>query len=69
MKLLESSRFEALNSALCFDAGQYQIIGRYGSLSLTNLRLIMATVITNVGKERESQRVKVRREKLFIGSL
>jgi len=33
MKLLESSRFEALNSALCFDAGQYQIIGRVESYS------------------------------------
>ena len=32
MKLLESSRFEALNSALHFDAGQYQIIGRYDSI-------------------------------------
>jgi len=33
MKLLESSRFEALNSALCFDAGQYKIIGRVESYS------------------------------------
>lgn len=33
MKLLESSRFEALNSALCFETGQYKIIGRVESYS------------------------------------
>ncbi|CAG2170662.1 unnamed protein product [Oppiella nova] len=33
MKLLESSRFEALNSALHFDAQQYQIVARVESYS------------------------------------
>ena len=33
MKLLESSRFEALNSSLCFETGQYRLIGRVESYS------------------------------------
>ena len=33
MKLLESSRFEALNSSLCFETGQYKLIGRVESYS------------------------------------
>ncbi|BES89084.1 unnamed protein product [Nesidiocoris tenuis] len=33
MKLLESSRFEALNAALCFDSGDSKIVGRIESYS------------------------------------
>lgn len=33
MKLLESSSFEALNSSLCFETGQYKLIGRVESYS------------------------------------
>lgn len=33
MKLLESSRFEQLNSALCFETGQYRLVGRVESYS------------------------------------
>lgn len=33
MKLLESSRFEAINSALCFETGDCKIIGRIESYS------------------------------------
>lgn len=32
MKLLESTRFEAINSALCIKTGDSKIIGRYNNI-------------------------------------
>ena len=41
MKFLEHSHFEALNSALNFDAGVYQIVGRFEIFSLFFLFVVV----------------------------
>ena len=51
MKFLEHSHFEALNSALNFDAGIYRIIGRYLKFIFFLIEFVLFDLILSLPNE------------------